>query len=424
MNSNLKEKKLAVIGGGAAGFFTTANLAEDCSNLKISIFESGRNFLTKVGISGGGRCNVTHNCFDKIKFSEAYPRGKHELIGPFSHFSAYETIEWFAQRGVELIAESDGRMFPSTNRSETIIECLNKSVNFNNVSLNLELGVKSVIRQGHQFILELTDGRTEKVDYLLLATGSSKSGYKIASSLGHSITECSPSLFTFKSSDIRFKELAGTSFQDVHLQLKTSEKKVFKQQGSLLITHWGLSGPTVLKLSSFAARELAKCNYQAILYINWIAGISEDSAREKLGNLRKSLAAKEIGANPQFLLTRRFWEALLTFSGIPLNLHFFELSNQQLLKLCTVLTKSEVEINGKGEFKEEFVTCGGINLKEINFHCFESKIVPNLFFAGEILDIDGITGGFNFQAAWTGGWLVAKTIKERLQPTIPKQATE
>lgn len=407
-------KRLAIIGGGAAGFFAAANLAESLPDLEISIYEASRKFLAKVEISGGGRCNVTHSCFDLAKLSESYPRGRHELRGPFSRFSPSETIEWFEARFVSLKTEDDGRMFPITDSSQTIIDCLQKSVARGNISLNTGVAVRSVTTDIDKFNLELADGEIREVDFVLLASGSSKSGYNIARSLGHNITECAPSLFTFKSKDIRLQDLAGVSFQDAQLTLKSANQKTFRQSGPVLITHWGLSGPAVLKLSAFAARELASSDYQAGLTINWIGNVSEQNARDKLSSLRKPLAKKEIGSNPQFSLTRRFWEKLLTFSEIPLQLHFFELSNQQINKLAEVLTKSEIQIEGKGEFKEEFVTCGGVSLREIDFHRFESKLVPNLFFAGEVLDIDGITGGFNFQAAWTGGWLVAEAIRERV----------
>lgn len=402
-------KTVAIVGGGAAGFFAAANIAEHYPDLKILIFESSKKILAKVEISGGGRCNVTHGCFDSGKLVEAYPRGRNELRGPFSHFSPQETIKWFSERGITLKTEADGRMFPESDSSQTIIDCLKQAVNFPNVNLLTNKAVKSVSLSGKRFDLHLSDNQLETVDYLLLATGSSKSGHALAASLGHHITACAPSLFTFKCEDSRLSGLAGVSFNNASLSLEAVPGKFFKQQGPMLITHWGLSGPAILKLSAFAARELATCSYKASLLINWLS-LDQNIVREELNHLKKSSAAKQIGANPAFNLTRRFWESILAYCEIPLKLHFFELPTQQINKLVDCLTRSQIEVIGKGEFKEEFVTCGGVDLKEVNFKSFESKKVANLFFAGEILDIDGITGGFNFQAAWTGGWLASQAI--------------
>jgi predicted Rossmann fold flavoprotein len=406
-----ENNKLAIIGAGAAGFFAASSLANDCPNLQITIFEASTKILSKVLISGGSRCNVTNNFFDLSKLSDFYPRGHAELRGAFSRFSNEDTVEWFATRNVALKVEEDSRMFPVTDSSQTIVDCLCAVLEEQNVKLLRQTPVRSIVTVANGFELELDNNTKEYFDFVLLATGSNKAGHAMATSLGHSISECAPSLFTFKIADRRIQGLSGVSFAKAELTLELENKKSFQQTGPVLITHWGLSGPAVLKLSALAARELAASAYQANLKVKWVGDYKHTDCTDKLMQLRKSLPAKAISAHPQFGLTRRFWESLVDYAEIKADLKFADLSNKQLDRLVEILLKSDLKVSGKGEFKEEFVTCGGVNRKEIDFKSFQSKLVPNLFFAGEILDIDGITGGYNFQAAWTGGFLVAQEIK-------------
>lgn len=405
--------QIAIVGGGAAGCFAAANLAELCPNTEISIYESSSRLLSKVEVSGGGRCNVTHNCFDGGELSKSYPRGGQELRGPFSRFQPSDTIRWFKERGVELKTEADGRMFPVTDSSKTIMECLLRSADSNNVNIYRKKALQTITKTDDLFELKFSDGESTHAKYVMLATGGSRTGHDLAASLGHSITECAPSLFTFKSKDNRILDLAGISFPNSQVKLSMGDGPTFQQKGPVLITHWGLSGPAILKLSAFAARELFSAKYRAKVLINWIGEASFEECFDALTRARSELGRKEIGAHPQFLLTKRFWERIVSYCDISLQSKFSEVSNPKIQKLSEVLTRSEIEIDGKGEFKEEFVTCGGVNLKEIDFRAMESKLVPNLFFGGEILDIDGITGGFNFQAAWTAGWITAQSISSR-----------
>lgn len=398
-------RRVAIIGGGAAGYFAAINCAEQLEG-KVTIFEAGSKPLAKVAVSGGGRCNVTHNCFEPRELVKSYPRGGRELLGPFHRFHARHTVDWFEERGVYLKAEDDGRMFPITDSSQTVIDCLTQVAKGNGVELRTKTGVSKVTRlPDGKFSMALTTGEEEVVDAVIFATGGSRGGYTLVEGLGHTITECAPSLFTFKISDHRLSDLSGVSFPSASLTLTAEGAKPFYQRGPLLITHWGLSGPAVLKLSAWAARELARTKYRAKLKINWLGDMKEDHCLEELRVMKERHPQRTVVGNPLFSLSKRFWESLCAYAEISSSLKHADLSKKNSLQLANLLTASELEIQGKGEFKEEFVTCGGVELSEVDFRTMQSKKVENLYFAGEVLDIDGITGGFNFQNAWTTGFI-------------------
>lgn len=403
---------LIVAGGGAAGIFGAIVAASNNPRLSVAVLESGPKFLTKVEISGGGRCNVTHACYDPKKLVGNYPRGMKELLGPFSRFQPTDTEKWFGERGVTLKTESDGRVFPTSDSSKTIIDCFLKEAETLKINLLPRSGVTSVEVVDGLFNLTLKSGNL-LCRNLLLATGSSGSGHKLAKSLGHSITPLAPSLFTFKIRSPLLNELAGTSFPSASLQLNAGGK-VFSNQGPMLVTHWGLSGPAVLKLSSIAARELYDANYSAKLKVNWNSTI--DDPELEIGKYKKDYPKRTVVANSLFGFTQRFWTKLCSVSGIDENLTYADSNKSQFQKLANSISSTELEVIGKGEFKDEFVTCGGVSLSEVNFKTMQSKIVPGLYFAGEILDIDGITGGFNFQNAWTTAWHAGNSIIPRPNP--------
>jgi predicted Rossmann fold flavoprotein len=412
--TEVKNPKIAVIGGGAAGYFAAINCAETFPQANVTLLEGTTRPLTKVRISGGGRCNVTHDCFDVATLVKNYPRGERELRGPFSKFQPRDTIEWFAKRGVELKIERDGRMFPVTNKSSTIIDCLEKAaadhkVNKRMGSDAIAKGIKRLPQGGFEITFK---DKTEIFDRVLLATGSSPQGHSLAASLGHTITPLAPSLFTFEIKDARLGGLEGTSFAlaDLTLTPEGSGKTRFKQTGPLLITHWGLSGPAVLKLSAWVARELFAADYKAELKVNFFSDYTTDSMLQTLMD-HKLANPKLIAVNDlPFAITKRFWQRLLNPLGVDGKTFWASVSKEQLKKLATELCEGIYHVTGKGEFKEEFVTCGGVSLKEVDFRTMESRVCPGLFFAGEILDIDGITGGFNFQNAWTTGWIAGQHL--------------
>jgi predicted Rossmann fold flavoprotein len=386
---------LAIIGGGAAGFFAAANLRP---GVRSVILEGSARPLSKVAISGGGRCNVTHACFDPAELIRSYPRGGKELRGPFSRFQPRDTMEWFESRGVPLKIEEDGRVFPVSDSSQSIIDCLMSDCS----EIRLKSRVEAVNKQDGRFVLELKDGQRLEAENLLLCTGSGSKGHWLAQSLGHSLTDLAPSLFTFRIEDKLISGLPGISFQDCSLSLQVGQKR-FKTRGAVLITHWGLSGPAVLRLSSLAARELYATGYSATLTVDWLSSSIEErliACRREKKLLRKLSPG----------LPGRFWERLLEIAGIDQDLPASQLSNNQIRAVEALLRCSHLQVEGKGEFKDEFVTCGGVSLSEVNLKTMESKLVPGLYFAGEVLDIDGITGGFNFQAAWSTAWHVAQGI--------------
>lgn len=408
MNSNFD---IIIVGGGAAGFFTAINIVENNPKLKVAILERGKTVLEKVRISGGGRCNVTHACFvpnDLVKF---YPRGEKELRGPFHQFCSGDTIEWFEKHGVELKIEEDGRMFPISDSSQTIIDCF--------LSATQKLGIQVLTGQSVQSIFhsEVSEDHFWKVETnhetfvcqkLVMATGSNPKIWELLSSLDHSIVSPVPSLFTFNIKDNRIKDLMGVS---AFANVKVKGSKL-EANGPLLITHWGMSGPGILRLSAWGARELFDRNYQFTIQVNWLNDASSEETLEKLKELKLEHAKKAVSKKSPFEFPNRLWESLVFASGIESETKWADLSKKQLTDLADQLTNGEFQVNGKSTFKEEFVTAGGIDLREINFKTMESKLHKNLFFAGEIVNIDAITGGFNFQNAWTSGFILAQTIAE------------
>ncbi len=407
--------RIAVVGGGAAGFFGALAAASRNPSAKIELFEAALQPLRKVKISGGGRCNVTHHCFDLPELVKGYPRGAKELLGPFTRFGPRETVEWFQKQGVWLKTEGDGRMFPVTDQSQTVVDCLVNAARAAGVQLRLGAKVKNISASSSsapQFEIELADGSRDRFDRALLATGGSPPGYRFASALGHSIVPCVPSLFTFNVSDLRIEGLSGISFEKVGLVLSDGQSKDLKQAGPLLFTHWGLSGPAVLKLSAWGARMLESCKYHATLTINFLPDYKAEKVRQELLFFKTKNGRKRVQTEKLFGIPARYWSRLVQAAGISEDTAWTNVSNKALSALVSELTAARFAVSGKGIFKEEFVTCGGVSLKEVDFKTMQSKIVPGLYLAGEILDIDGITGGFNFQSAWTTGWIAGEGMAE------------
>lgn len=402
---------IAVVGGGAAGFFAAMRAATVATTIErpvlIRIYESSAAYLKKVRISGGGRCNVTHNCFEPRALAQNYPRGSKELLSPFQKFQPRDTIEWFQQRGVEIIAEDDGRMFPSTHTSETIIDCFTREIKKWNIELVLNASVKNIeVTDETRFLIRAKDREDWKADRVLIATGSAPSGYELARQLGHTITDLAPSLFSFKIEHPLLTDLSGLSFPTTRLKL-TTPQKTFKQDGPTLITHWGLSGPAILKLSAWAAREMKNCDYKAQLTVNWLGLDQLDDVVHRLQALKESHSKSQLKNEFPREISRRFWQQILTTHHIPAERLWADLSKKHMLLIAQQLFATSFEILGKNRFKDEFVECGGVDLKEIDFKTLQSRIRPGLYFAGELLDIDGITGGFNFQNAWSTAWIAA-----------------
>ncbi len=402
--------QIVVIGGGAAGFFGAIACAEANPQAQVTLIEASRQPLAKVLISGGGRCNVTHACFDPQELALNYPRGGKALRGAFTRFQPLDTVDWFAAHGVNLKTEADGRMFPITDRSETIAECLIKAAFTAKLELSIGTPVVSVTRQNQGFEILLKSGETKYCDCLLLATGSSIIGHKIARELGHHIETPVPSLFTFNIADPKLQALAGISITPVNLRLSLPGKHQLQQTGPLLITHWGVSGPAVLKLSAWGARILHENRYQAKLLINWLPNLSQEEVKEKILSIKQEWGKKPVALHRGVDLPHRLWQYIIARIGITTEDRWAEIPNKTLNQLVQEISQGEYLISGKGAFKEEFVTCGGVSLKEVNFKTMESKLVPGLYFAGEVLDIDGITGGFNFQSAWTTAYLAGQAI--------------
>ena len=394
-----------IVGGGAAGFFTAINIVERNPKAKVAILERGAEVLGKVRISGGGRCNVTHACFEPNELVKFYPRGEKELRGPFHQFCSGDTIEWFERHGVALKIEDDGRMFPVSNSSQTIIDCFLKATQQLGIKVLTGQSVQSIFKKDNYWKID-TQNQNYQAEKLILATGSNPKIWEMLQEFGHAIIPPVPSLFTFNSKDPRIKELPGVSAK-VTVRVKDTK---LEATGPLLITHWGMSGPAILKLSAWGARILHDKNYQFTLLVNWLNTIDTEEAISQLKTLKQEQAKKTVAKKSPFELTNRLWESLVLASGISTETKWADLSKTQLQHLTQQLTNGVFQINGKSTFKEEFVTAGGIDLKEINFKTMESKIHPNLYFAGEIVNIDAITGGFNFQNAWTSGFIVANAV--------------
>jgi len=402
MNQNFD---IIIVGGGAAGFFTAINIAEKNPALKIAILERGKEVLTKVRISGGGRCNVTHACFEPNELVKFYPRGEKELRGPFHQFASGDTIEWFEKHGVELKIEEDGRMFPVSNSSQTIIDCFINATQKLGIAVITGQSVQSIFKKDTFWKIE-TQSDTYIVEKLVLATGSNPKMWEMLQSFGHAIVSPVPSLFTFNIKDPRIKELPGVSAM---VSVKVKDTKL-TSTGPLLVTHWGLSGPAILKLSAWGARILADKNYQFNIYVNWLNDLDAEDTEKRLKELKQENAKKAVSKKSPFDFPNRLWESLVLASGIDAETKWADLSKAQLTSLINQLTNCTFNVNGKSTFKEEFVTAGGIDLKEVNFKTMGSKLHPNLYFAGEIVNIDAITGGFNFQNAWTSGFILANAI--------------
>ncbi|MGD1875812.1 MAG: NAD(P)/FAD-dependent oxidoreductase [Mastigocoleus sp.] len=402
----MKPRQIVIIGGGAAGFFGAIAAARTHSQAKVTLVEATHKPLAKVRISGGGRCNVTHACFEPRGLIQNYPRGGKALIGAFSRFQAKDTVDWFSKRGVKLKTETDGRMFPVTDTSETIVDCLIKeadSLAIKLITANPVVSVRAIDK--NSFEITLKSQEKLQCDYLLLATGSNPMGYRIAQQLGHTVKKPVPSLFTFNIKDKQLQELAGVSVKLARLRLNIPDNSQLEQTGPLLITHWGLSGPAVLKLSAWGARMLHSHNYQGNLQVNWLPLLKQEQIREQLLSVKNEFPKRLVLSHRGIDFPHRLWQYMVTRVGISTEIRWTELPKKMLNKLILEMTQGEFAVNGKGVFKDEFVTCGGVNLKEVDFKTMESKLVPGLHFAGEILDIDGITGGFNFQSAWTTGYL-------------------
>ena len=406
MNQNFD---IIIVGGGAAGFFTAINIVEKNPKIKVAILERGAEVLQKVRISGGGRCNVTHACFEPNELVKFYPRGEKELRGPFHQFCSGDTIEWFEEHGVELKIEEDGRMFPVSNSSQTIIDCFLKATKKLGISVLTGQSVQSIFKKENLWKIE-TQNENYLTEKLIMATGSNPKIWEMLQQQGHAIVSPVPSLFTFNIKDSRIKELPGVS---ALATVKVKDTKL-TSTGPLLITHWGMSGPAILKLSAWGARILHEKNYQFTIFVNWLNDIDTDDAAQLLKDLKQEHAKKTISKKSPFELTNRLWESLVLASGISAEAKWADLSKNQIQNVAKQLTNASFQVNGKSTFKEEFVTAGGIDLKEINFKTMESKIHENLYFAGEIVNIDAITGGFNFQNAWTSGFILANAISLKL----------
>jgi predicted Rossmann fold flavoprotein len=404
-------KQLIVVGGGAAGFFCAVNAARLNPMLKVIIVEKTGKLLSKVKVSGGGRCNVTHACFDILEMSKKYPRGGNFVKKAFHIFFTTDTINWFETRGVNLKKEEDGRMFPVTDSSQTVIDCLFNEAEKYGVEIRMNTEVISVKPEGEKFELILSGGRILVTDFLCIACGGfpKSSMFEWLRELGHTIEEPVPSLFTFNLPLHPITRLMGISVEKVYVKIK-GEK--LEQEGPILITHWGFSGPVILKLSAWGAKVLKERNWEFSIGINWLPDFNDQLLKEKFQQLRFEIATQKVFSKNPFALPQRLWEFLLQNSGINKELRWADLPVKEVNRLVKNLSDCEFEIKGKTTFKEEFVTAGGIKLNEINHNTMMSKKVPNLFFAGEILDVDGVTGGFNFQHAWTSGFIAGKTIAE------------
>lgn len=399
-------KRFVIIGGGAAGFFAAINAAEKNPDLEVIILEGSNRVLQKVKVSGGGRCNVTHACFTPNELVEFYPRGKKELRGPFHQFMTGDAMEWFENRGVLLKIEEDNRVFPQSNSSQTIIDCFLESAKNAGVILKTSTRVDAIKKMNERFIIK-TASEEFIADYVLVASGSNTKVWNMIEELGHTIIQPVSSLFTFNIEDDRLKEIPGISVPKASINILNSN---LTEEGPLLITHWGLSGPAILKLSAWGALELFQKKYQFQIEVNWLS-LKFETVLERLKSVKKNQAKKQVILHSVFEeIPKRLWHKLVLAAAIYESEQWAQLSNKQLNDLTNQLTKSVFQVTGKSTFKDEFVTAGGVNLKEIDFKRFESKIHKNLFFAGEVLNIDAVTGGFNFQNAWTGAWIVANSV--------------
>jgi predicted Rossmann fold flavoprotein len=405
----MKKKRLIVIGGGAAGFFCAVNAARMNPLLEVIIVEKTSKLLSKVKVSGGGRCNVTHACFSMADMIKKYPRGGSFLKKAFHHFFTTDTIAWFKERGVELKTEPDGRMFPVSNTSQTIVDCLMQEANKYGVEILMNKEVKAIHKSGDQWQLLFANESTLDANFICVASGGypKSAQFEWLQKIGHTIEAPVPSLFTFNMPGNPIMALMGITVENVVVKIAGTK---LVEQGPLLITHWGMSGPAILKLSAWGARQLAMNNYTFTILVNWLPLYNEQTLKDKFQQVRFDIAAQKISNRNPFALPQRLWQYLLQQSGINEEIRWADLPAKEQNKLVKHLCAQEFAVSGKTTFKEEFVTAGGIVLNEIDYNTMESKIVPNLFFCGEVTDTDGVTGGFNFQNAWTTGFIAAKAI--------------
>ena len=403
------KKRLVVVGGGAAGFFCAVNAARLYPSLEVMILEKSNHLLSKVRVSGGGRCNVTHACFSIAEMIKKYPRGASFLKKAFHHFFTSDTIAWFKERGVEIKTESDGRMFPVSNTSQTIIDCLMQEANQYGVTILMNREVKEIVKKDNGFNLLFSNHSVIETDFLCIASGGYPKSlqFEWLTKIGHTAETPVPSLFTFNMPGTPITALMGIAVEKVQVKIGGSK---LVEDGPMLITHWGMSGPAILKLSAWGARELAAKNWQFGMIINWLPIYTEQTLKEKFQQVRFDIAAQKISNRNPFSLPQRLWDYLLQQSGVNENIRWADLPAKEQNKLIKNICAQEFSVNGKTTFKEEFVTSGGISLDEVDHASMQSKIVPNLFFAGEVLNIDGVTGGFNFQNAWTTAWIAAQAI--------------
>lgn len=414
-----------VVGGGAAGFMTAINVAESAPGASVVILERGKEVLQKVKVSGGGRCNVTHNCEDPLALAGFYPRGQKELLSPFNRFGQKETVAWFKKKGITLKIEADGRMFPDTDDSQTIVNCLKNAAANAGVQVITGRRLRSLEQNGSVWTLQLTHHPAMQAKQVFLGTGSNPAIWEMLARLGHTIVEPVPSLFTFNIKDPRLHDLMGVSLPKVVLSVVPPEEasgkvkrsiKKLQEEGSLLITHWGLSGFGILRLSAWGARVFHELNYRFSLKVNWLPDEDMDSIQETLKDWKASHPRKNTTSLSPFKpISARLWKSLATFCLDDANKNWSDLTKKEMHRLAEVLHASIFSVNGKSTFKEEFVTAGGVRLKEVDFKDFQSKLFPGLYMAGEVLNIDAVTGGFNFQAAWTGGYLAGKSIAKRIK---------
>ena len=407
------KKRLVVIGGGAAGFFCAVNAARLYPSLEVMILEKSNHLLSKVRVSGGGRCNVTHACFSIAEMIKKYPRGASFLKKAFHHFFTSDTITWFKERGVEIKTESDGRMFPVSNTSQTIIDCLMQEANQYGVTILMNREVKEIVKKDNGFNLLFSNHSVIETDFLCIASGGYPKSlqFEWLTKIGHTVESPVPSLFTFNMPGNPITALMGIAVEKVQVKIRGSK---LVEDGPMLITHWGMSGPAILKLSAWGARELASKNWQFGIIINWLPIYTEQTLKEKFQQVRFDIAAQKISNRNPFSLPQRLWDYLLQQSGVNENIRWADLPAKEQNKLIKNICAQEFSVNGKTTFKEEFVTSGGISLDEVDHASMQSKMVPNLFFAGEVLNIDGVTGGFNFQNAWTTAWIAAQAIGSNL----------
>jgi len=396
-------KKVVIVGGGAAGFFAAMQCAVANDNVQVTILEKSPQLLYKVKISGGGRCNVTHACFDARQLVKFYPRGEKQLIGPFTKFNPTHTIEWFAARGVALKKEADGRMFPTTDSSQTIIDCFLEEAARVRINVRTQVGVEDILPQPEKGFLVVTNrGETIAADIVIITTGSAARMWQILETLGHTIVPAVPSLFTFNVRDPRIADLMGLSVGNAQVNVLGTK---LTASGPLLITHWGMSGPAILRLSAWGARELAERNHQFQIAVNWTGEHTYAQVLDELKQYKQQHPKKNIIGNPLFGLPRRLWEKLIVVDGL-----YADASFKKLEAMAQILAASQFDVKGKSTNKDEFVTAGGVQLNEVDFKTMQSKKIRGLYFAGEVLDIDAITGGFNFQAAWTTAYLAGQLL--------------